>query len=143
MAGTTGPEHLGIDYLLLADAAQVQNGKLFLIGGGWDRVQFPSFPSQVPVGVALGVRVPPHDTGVRHTFVITAHGENDQELFKVEGEFELHKPAGTPADFSQLFQIAVQASLVLAADGRYSIEANVDDGKARKTVAFFVSKVPA
>jgi hypothetical protein len=35
------PDKIGLDYLLVADGAQVVGGKLYLLGGGWDRLTVP------------------------------------------------------------------------------------------------------
>lgn len=48
-----------VDYALLADAVQVVQGKLYLLGGGWDTLFVPGFPARFPsLGVGLRVRVP-------------------------------------------------------------------------------------
>lgn len=47
-----------LDAFLLADAAQVQGGKLSMLGGGWDRIQVQNFPaSHGPTSVAIVFRV--------------------------------------------------------------------------------------
>ena len=48
-----------VDFALLADAVQVVQGKLFVLGGGWDTLFVRSFPARYPtLGVGLRVRVP-------------------------------------------------------------------------------------
>ncbi len=48
-----------VDYALLADAVQVVQGKLYVLGGGWDTLFVPGFPARFPsLGVGLRVRVP-------------------------------------------------------------------------------------
>ena len=59
-----------VDYLLVADRAEVVNGKLYLMGGSWDRVQPPSFPHRMMLGIALGVRIPFAHTDDQHTVAI-------------------------------------------------------------------------
>lgn len=49
----------GIDFALLADAAQVVQGKLYVLGGGWNTLFVGSFPARHPsLSVGLRVRVP-------------------------------------------------------------------------------------
>jgi hypothetical protein len=128
---------LWVDYLLLADAAQVNQGKLYVMGGGWDRLQFPKYPASMFVGVALGVRVPWAETNRKHRFRVRAvPSDGGKELLKLEGEFEVGRPPGTPAGMSQLFQVAVQGPLQVPAPGSYLLEGVVDDGAARRVTPF-------
>lgn len=49
----------GIDFALLADAVQVLQGKLYVLGGGWNTLFVSQFPARHPaLGVGLRVRVP-------------------------------------------------------------------------------------
>ncbi len=43
---------------LLCDAAQVHDGKLFVLGAGWDRLVVPQFPSEHRFFVAIKLAVP-------------------------------------------------------------------------------------
>jgi hypothetical protein len=137
-------ESMTIDFLILADAAQVQNGKLYLIGGGWDRLQFHALPAQAKVAVAVGVRVPPSQAGVRHNFRVRGlNSAQDRDLFSVEGEFEVLRPVAMPSNFSQLYQIAMEATLPLEREGAYFLEAILDDGKVSRSIGFFVAVTPS
>lgn len=129
---------LWVDYLILADGAQVNGGKLYVMGGGWDRLQFPKYPANVFVGVALGVRVPWTETNRKHRFRVRAlSSDAERELLKLEGEFEVGRAPGTPAGMSQLFQVAVQGPLQVPSPGSYFLEGLIDDGAARRITPFF------
>src|SRR5206468_8578750 len=45
------------DFLIIADGAQVADGKLYLLGGAWNRLALPQFPGSAPIAVALGLMV--------------------------------------------------------------------------------------
>lgn len=48
-----------VDFALLADAVQVVQGKLYVLGGGWDTLFVREFPARYPaLGVGLRLRVP-------------------------------------------------------------------------------------
>jgi hypothetical protein len=139
--GTDELTRLQVDYLMLADGAQVVGGKLYLLGGGWDRLQLPDFPGNLLVAVVLGVRVPWPETNRRHTFRVRAlTADAERELLKVEGEFEVGRAPGLPPGMSQLFQVAAQGPLQVPAPGSYFVEAVVDDGAATRTAPFFAVK---
>ena len=46
---------------ILCDAAQVHDGKLFVLGAGWDRLMVPSFPSEYRFFLAIKLAVPAGD----------------------------------------------------------------------------------
>lgn len=48
-----------VDVALLADAVQASQGKLFILGGGWDVLTVRSLPARHPsMGIGIRVRVP-------------------------------------------------------------------------------------
>lgn len=144
MAQTDTVDQLGVDFLILADGAQVVGGKLFVLGGGWDRIQPPSFPHTLPqVGLALGIRVPWLETNRQHTFVVRGMSADQEELFRVEGGFEVGRPPGLPKGMSQLFQVAMQLPLPIPKPGQYVIDAEIDGGKARAVAPYFAVDVSA
>lgn len=143
MAEADEISQLEVEYLFLADGAQVQNGKLYILGGGWDRIQFPSYPQTLPAAIVLGVRVPWTETNRRHTFEVTGRtADAHQELFKAEGEFEVGRPPGTPQAMPQMFQVAMQLPMNVPAPGSYEVMARIDGDKTMKRRPFFAVQVP-
>ncbi|MFN8221693.1 MAG: hypothetical protein U0R50_00435 [Gaiellales bacterium] len=96
--------------MMLADFAQVSDGKLNIIGGGWSMTG----PQPVPFGIAILIRVPWDQANHRHFLrleLIDADGvpvtvetdEGDEPLVFFDNvEFEVGRPAGvkpgTPLD---------------------------------------------
>ncbi|HEV8633688.1 MAG TPA: hypothetical protein VG370_05525 [Chloroflexota bacterium] len=87
-----------VEWLILADAAQVLGGKLFLLGGGWDVLTVNSaFPLQQRCAVAVALRVPWNETNQRHQVEIEIEDEDGQhELFSVGAEVEVGRRPGIP-----------------------------------------------
>ena len=82
-----------VDYLLVADRAEVVNGKLYLMGGSWDRVQPQQFPHRMMLGIALGVRIPFAYTDDQHTVAIELlHGET--RMIGFEAKLATGRPPG-------------------------------------------------
>jgi hypothetical protein len=50
--------------MMLADAAQATEGKLYILGGGWSQTG----PAPTPFAIALDVKVPWHLANQNHTF---------------------------------------------------------------------------
>jgi hypothetical protein len=70
--------------MLLADAAQVAEGKLNILGGGWDVCG----PGPTPMAIAVKLEIPPSQTRRKHTWSVELVDENGQPVFldTAEGE---------------------------------------------------------
>lgn|SRR5512139_2077583 len=99
--------------LMLADSAQVAEGKLFLMGGGWTFTG----PQPTPFAIAGLIEVPWQLTNQKHSFrfeLIDLDGqpvsvdtpEGEQQLV-IEGEFEVGRPPGFPLGASIPVPIAL------------------------------------
>jgi hypothetical protein len=112
--------------MLLCDAAQSINGKLYILGGGWSI----GGPGPITMGLAVKLEVPWDDANKKHTFrfalvdsddrpVLVPTPNGDQPL-EFGGEFEPGRPPGlrpgTPLDVT--FAVNLGA-IPLAADNRY------------------------
>ena len=94
--------------MLLADAAQVADGKLFILGGGWSLTG----PDPTPSAVAIKLEVDWHDTNVQlhwELFLEDADGQpvlmptpDGEQPIEIRGDFSVGQPEGiiegTPVD---------------------------------------------
>lgn len=85
--------------MLLCDAAQAVDNKLYILGAGWSQVLRPDVP--VPMAIAVKLTVPWDQANEVHHFrlyLITADGEpvagTDDEPVAVEGDIEVGRPPG-------------------------------------------------
>lgn len=88
--------------MLLCDAAQVAEGKLFVLGGGWSLIG----PDPMPSAVAIKIDVEWHETGMPHhweLFLVDEDGRpvvvdsNDgPQPIEVRGDFDVARPEGIP-----------------------------------------------
>lgn len=131
-----------VEWLILADSAQVLGGKLFLLGGGWDVLTVNSgFPLDQRCAVAAAFRVPWNDTNQRHQIQIEIEDEDGQhKLATVGGEIEVGRPPGTPPGQDQRVQLAADFALRIEKPGTYRIVAKV--GEATEYTTFRVVPGP-
>jgi len=123
------PDSISLDYLLVADGADAVGGKLYLLGGGWDRLMVPQLPGPpaVPFAVALGINVPWSLTNRKIGFSVDVQDADGGDVAQLAGgEFEVGRPPGLRAGTSQRFQITVPAQPQFSAEGRYVIQCSVD-----------------
>lgn len=82
--------------MLLADAAQVAEGKLYILGGGWTDVG----PGPAPMAIALKIDIPWDETNRRHKWEIKLVDEDNKQItlgdnpLGMNGEFEAGRPPG-------------------------------------------------
>jgi hypothetical protein len=127
-----------IEYFLLADHAQISEGKLYLSGGGWSHLTADRpLPIRQRVGLAIGIRFDPDDVGKRHVFRIEMQTPNG--LVELgSGRFETERIEG-PSD---TLIVAINAELPIASEGGHHLILTTDDSENKRTIAFQVTAPP-
>lgn len=99
--------------MMLCDHAQVAEGKMNLIGGGWAITG----PAPMPFGIALIIDVPWHLTNSKHTFRLELIDLDGQAVVPpgadgpvaIDGEFEVGRPPGARPGVSLPFMAAMNS----------------------------------
>lgn len=134
-------EGVTADFLILADSAQVQGEKLYMLGGGWSAVWVKDFPSNHQMAVAAGILIPWMETNQRHRFRIQIRTEDDANLGEIAGEFEQGRPAGLPAGMTQRVMLTVNIGVKLERACEAQADLLLDDVLA-KSVPFRIVQRP-
>ena len=119
-----------IDYLLVADRAEVVNGKLYLMGGSWDRIQPQQFPHRMMLGIAIGVRIPFAYTDDQHTVAIELL-HNDTRMIGFEAKLATGRPPGM-AGMDMLVPMAFNIPVAIPGEGQVTLKAVIDEGHGRR-----------
>ena len=123
-----------VEWLVLADSAQVVGNKLFLMGGGWDVLTINTgFPAQHRMALAVAFRVPWNETNQKHNSEIELRTEDGQTLLKIEGQFEVGRPAGIKGGQDQRMQFAADLSVPITAPGTYVVAVRLEGQELYKT----------
>lgn len=120
--------------LLLADWAEVLNGKLYVMGGGWTETG----PAPGPSALALIVEVPWDETNRKHTVKFQLMDGDHQPVMivaptgpqrvEVAAEFEVGRPPGIPAGTSFNVPVAMNIGpLPLPAGKMYVWRCSIDE----------------
>jgi hypothetical protein len=133
---------MDLDFLLVADRAEAVNGKLYLLGGGWDRITLTQFPGQANFDVALGVLVAYTETNERHEFQLTLEDDDNQVVIgPVSGQFELGRPPGLKPAQAQRFTVAVRGPFPIHRPGCYHWVVSLDGHRVGRTT-FWADPMP-
>ncbi|MBI3964995.1 MAG: hypothetical protein HY329_05105 [Chloroflexi bacterium] len=125
---------MDVEWLILADAAQVVGGKLYLLGGGWERIAVSApFPIQQPCAIATAFAVPWNETNQRRHVTIEIEDEDGLVIANVGGDVEVGRPPGIPTGQMQRIQLAANFVLGLQKPGSYRIVASIDGERKRDT----------
>ena len=133
--------------MLLCDAAQVADGKLYILGGGWSLTG----PDPMPSAVAIKVEVDWHEADQAHhweLFLLDADGQpvgvdtpEGAQLVEVRGDFEVGQPeevpAGSPIDLPLAINIG---PLPLDPGGRYTWRLTIDGETDESWVLGFTTR---
>ena len=136
-----------IEWLILADAAQVVGSKLYLLGGGWDNLTVNQpFPFNQRCGLAMSVSVDWNETNQKHTFELEIVAEDSlteapKSMLKAGGQFEIGRPPGISPGQLQHFQVAMDMSLVIEGPGAKTVIARIEDKEMRR-LSFNVHQGP-
>lgn len=126
-------EQTSIDFLLTADFAEVVQGKVYIMGAGWDKFAPPSYPAVMRIGIAAGIRVPYLEANVPHHLSVILRSGDGEDLFKIEGNLETGRPAGSRGE-SVLVPLAVNTQVTVPAPQLMELVAQVD-GRATRRIS--------
>lgn len=122
-----GVRGIRAEWIILADAAEMVNSKLYLLGGGWDRLVINTpFPVAHRCAVAISFSIPWNETNQRHQFDVRVEDEDGKPLVNAGGHFEVGRPAGSVPGQAQRFQLAMSTQLTFERAGSYIIAALIE-----------------
>lgn len=111
--------------IILSDFAQVSDGKLTVVGAGWDFIG----PDPCPFAVGVLLQVPWDQTNKKHSFSLILHDGDGKpyvgpqgEKVAVEGQMEVGRPPGYPVGSSMTSALALNVGPVpLRPGNRYEV----------------------
>ena len=129
------------DYLLLADRAEAVNGKLYMVGGGWDRMGLTGIPGPANFDVAVGILVGYNETNSPHSIELLLEDEDNKPVLgPIAAQFEMGRPAGMKLGQTQRFQMVLRGPFPIPKAGSFHWVA-VLDGERKARTQFWVDLV--
>jgi hypothetical protein len=138
--------------MILADAAQAIDNKLYVLGGGWS----VTGPDPTPSAIAIALKVPWDEANTRHDLrielldadgqpIVVGPASEDSKPVVIESHFEVGRAPGlrpgTPIDLAFAINIS---PLPLPPGGRYEWRLSIDgQSEAHWHAAFSTRPKPA
>ncbi len=138
---SNGQKGVQVDYLILADRAEAVNGKIYMVGGGWDRLGLLNIPGPADFDVCAGLLVAYNETNAPHQILLALEDEDNKVIVgPVMAQFEIGRPAGLKLGQTQRFQMVVRGPFPLPRTGAYHWVLSVD-GERLALTKFWVDQV--
>lgn len=134
-----------IEFVTVANHAEVLNGLLYLQGAGWTDMQLPIQPNGLPgvvhFGIAVSILIGWNETNQRFPLTIKVLHEDGDELINIAAQAEAGRPAGARPGTDLRSALAINAQVQFPRPGGYELRAELV-GNVR-SVAFRVMPPPA
>ena len=132
---TDDPRDFKVLAFFPADHAAVENGKLYVNGGGWQQVRFPGYPQVIPwTALVALLEVPFTSMGAEHRLSIGNEDRDGAPLpLKAEVKFRVGAPATMDYGDPSVMPIALPLpNLVIPAAGSYTFTLAIDGKEAAR-----------
>lgn len=132
------PDDFTIPYMFLADAAEAVGGKLYVLGGGWDRMMLSQLPGRPvrPFAIATAINVPYSHTNRKYVLTVELVDADGNQLGDpLNAQLETGRPPGIKPGTPQSTVIAVGIHPEFPEAGRYSFVGRID-GDIKNSVGF-------
>jgi len=142
MATVESSQDIQIRMMIAADGAQAVNGKLYILGGGFDHVNMPSVPFQHRFDLAILIDVPWTATNQPFQLVVEQLDADGNALsYRAEAMIETGRPPGARRGASFSVPIALPVVADFPEPGRYILRGSIN-GEERNRVAIEAVRAP-
>lgn len=135
-----------VEFLLLADRAEAISGKLYMMGGAWDRMWVGDFAQPQNVSFAVGIMIPWNATHEEHRLSMLVVDDRENEIANVQVGFRAGTPPQMKKAETQKVLLAFNIQPQLKGPGTYKVRAMVNDDdspeRSRETW-FYANQRPA
>lgn len=110
-----------VEFVVLADAAQVVGGKLYLLGGGWNVYRATLFPAAAQLAFATSILLESKEIGKRHPVKLTLAPQKNRgrPLVMMEAEVEVGRPPMGSEKSPQRALLAINCTVQFPEPGFY------------------------
>lgn len=132
---------MDVDFAILADAAEVSNGKLYVLGGAIDTIWGASAPCVHPqISFALKLLLEPAELQREHELEVCVVEADGKRVMSMKGKLESQRSANLPSGWKQgVVAVMKFVNLKFPHFGHYEFAVLVN-GSQRKSVPFRVEQ---
>lgn len=136
--GVEVAQDVSIRAMITADGAQAVNGKLYILGGGFDHINITTTPLVHRFDLAMLIDVPWTATNEPHQLVVElVDADNNALGYRAEATLETGRPPGMRRGTSFTVPITLPVLAEFPEPGRYALRGSIN-GQERNRVAIEV-----
>lgn len=115
-----------IEWIMLADSAEVMNNKLYMMGGGWDHLVIKrQFPARHTAALAVALHVERADAPSQPQLLLRIEDDDANQLAKVNTRVDAERIL-SGGKRTRRVQLAFKVPLRFQHEGRYRIIAQIN-----------------
>jgi hypothetical protein len=144
VATVESAQEIRIKAMLLADAAQAVAGKLYLLGGGFDRINVANIPAVHQFDLALLVEVPWTATNEPTQILVElVDADNNFAGYRADAVMEAGRPAGARRGAPFNIPLTVPVIATFPQPGRYAVRVVVNGNEQERCSIEVVGPSPS
>ena len=131
-----------VEWIIIGDYAHMADGKLYLQGGGWERLTVnDGFPTKRMVGIAVSVLIPWSETNQPTNFEVEVQTEDGNPVAKINGQLKVGRPPDHPPGMPVRSMLAANLGLEFKTAGSYVLIARLEEQEIKRA-SFYVIPGP-
>jgi hypothetical protein len=133
-----------LGFLILTDHSEALNGKVYVMGGGWNMLRFPQLPIEHQFGIAFGLDVPWGETNQPQTLELEIHDPDGNRLGdEFSLEFETGRPPGSVPGQDQRIVLSLAASVGFDSAGPHAVVMRIGEQEIGRSRFYVLEQPPA
>ncbi|SRR5581483_1428880 len=131
-----------LGFLVLSDAAESLNGKLYALGAGWNMLRFPSLPQDWGFMVGLGLDIPWDETNRKQQIEMRFEDPDGQPISDpFTADVEVGRPPGAIPGQDQRVVFAIGTQQTFSQAGPHAVVVSAGGEEIGRT-RFYVVEAP-
>jgi hypothetical protein len=114
------------EWIILADFAEVLNGKLYTMGAGWDKLTVNAIPASQAFAVGASFLVDWNETNQRHIVEILLTDEDERRIATLSAHLEVGRPPGSIPGQTQRVMLAANLHHNFEYLGTYVVKTQIE-----------------
>lgn len=133
-----GLEEIKVEWTILGDYASIADGKMYLQGGGWERLTVnTAFPARRMIGIAQSILVPWEDTNIPIKLEIEIQSADGASIVKGANEVKVGRPPDHPPGMPIRVMSATNLGIEFKEAGSYRIVSKINGEDETATLTPF------
>lgn len=130
-------ENPEIEFIVLADHAEVMNGKIYMMGGGWDKRVIIDFQQPQAFSLMISILIPwNHSNQMIPLSISTLNADGQDILPKFVSSIVVGRPVTSIVGQPIRYPLAVNMALALPGPGTYAVVVQLGQQPERRVIFF-------